>query len=133
MKFLLLPIVTCSFFQLRAQYYYNDIVGTLETNRQMNTYLSNKVKMVSATGYDPAGVKATDYSEVQEIKENGRALKISSVVNFNHSLYYNRFDAQNRLISITDSGSTVQNVTTYEYDNAGRISRVQNTTTDTAN
>lgn len=37
---------------LHAQYYYNDIIGTRETNRQMQTYLANKVRSVAATGYD---------------------------------------------------------------------------------
>ncbi len=133
MKFLLLSLGTCSFLTLHAQYYYNDIVNTLETNRQMKAFIGNKVRMVTASGYDQNAVKNNDYSEVQEIKENGRALKITSVNNGNYSSYYNRFDGLNRLISITDSSSAVQSVTTYRYDEAGRIIEVQNKVRDTAN
>jgi YD repeat-containing protein len=132
MKIFLLPVFLLCSFVLQAQYYYNDIVGTQESNRQMKTYLANKVKMMSATGYTPQGSKATDFAEVHEIKENGNALKISRNSDFNHSVFYQRFDAQGRLISITDSSVGIQSTTTYDYDDAGRIGLIQNTIKDTA-
>jgi YD repeat-containing protein len=132
MKILLLPLSLFCSFALQAQYYYNDIIGTQETNRQMKTFLANKVKMVSAAGYTPQGSKATDFAEVQEVKENGTALKVTTNADLNHTVFYNRFDAQNRLISITDSSLGIQSTTTYEYDASGRITRVQNTIKDTA-
>jgi YD repeat-containing protein len=133
MKFLLLPSFMLLFLSATGQYYYNDIVGTLETNQQMKSFTANKVKMVSSAGYDANGVKATDYAEVSEVKENGRALKISSRNNNNYTAYYNRFDEQGRLISITDSSTAVQSVTSYYYDAVGRIIKVQNVVKDSAN
>ena len=132
MKILLLPIALFCSFALRAQYYYNDIIGTQETNRQMQTYLANKVKMVTATGYTPQGAKATDFAEVQEIMENGKTLKISRNTELTHSSFYNRFDAQNRLISIIDTSLGIQNITSYEYDAGGKIIAIQNTVKDPA-
>ncbi|MEO7924156.1 MAG: RHS repeat domain-containing protein [Chitinophagaceae bacterium] len=132
MKFLLPAALLLSSIG-RAQYYYNDIVGTVETTRQMKTYLDNKVRTVSASGYDQRNVKSTDFTEFLEVKENGRALKITSHTNANHTVFYNRFDGQGRLVSITDSSTAVQSVTSYEYDAAGRISRVINTLKDSAN
>ncbi len=133
MKILLLPVLFVGSLSVQAQYYYNDIVGTLETNRQMQTYLANKVKTVSAAGYTPQGSKATDFSEIQEIMENGKALKIITIANLNRTVYYNRFDAQNRLISITDSVLGVESITRYEYDKDGRIISVQNSVKDPEN
>ncbi len=131
MKFLLpaLLLVTSS---LRAQYYYNDIIGTEETNRQMKTYLENKVRSVSASGYDQRGTKATDFSEVQEVKENGMALRVSSVTNMNRTVIYSRFDAKGRVISMIDSSTAIESITTYEYDANGRIARIKNTVKDSA-
>lgn len=131
LQFLLFSLIISAC--LRAQYYYNDIVGTMENNRQMQTYLVNKVKMVSAAGYTPQGSKATDFSETQEIMENGKALKITTIANLNRTVYYNRFDAQNRLISITDSVLGVESITSYEYDKDGRIISVQNSVKDPEN
>ena len=118
---------------LHAQYYYNDIIGTRETNRQMQTYLANKVRSVAATGYDQRGMKASDYSELHEIKENGKALRASSIINLNKSVIYSRFDDKGRVISMTDSTGGIASTTTYTYDEAGRLSLVRNSIRDTAN
>jgi len=133
MKSLLLITLLCFSLSLHSQYYYNDIVGTMETSKQMQTFVSNKVRMVVATGFDHNGVKATDFSEVQEIKENGKALKFSSRTNNNYGSYYSRFDPTGKLLSISDSSTAVQSVTSYWYDAAGRITKVENTIRDTAN
>lgn len=117
---------------LHAQYYYNDIIGTQETNRQMKAYVSNKIRTMSATGSDRNGTRATDFSEFHEVRENGRALKATSIVNLNRSIIYSRFDEQGRVISVADSSTEITSVTTYEYNAAGRITRVQNTVKDSS-
>ena len=133
MKTILLPFFILCSFAIQAQYYYNDIIGTLETNRQMKIYLNNKVRTVSATGYDQRGAKATDFSEYQEVKENGMALKASSITNMNKTVIYSKFDALARVIRMTDSSTVIVSVTTYEYDAGGKITKVQNSTKDSAN
>lgn len=133
MKTAFLLLVVFINFSLQAQYYYNDIIGTQETNRQMQTYVASKVAMVSAEGYTPKGTKATDFTEVQEVKENGRSLRITTVANFNRSVHHNRFDEKIRLISITDSSLGIQNITTYDYDINGKIIAVQNSVNDPDN
>lgn len=133
MKTLLLPFIIFCSLSLQAQYYYNDIIGTQETNNLMKNYTANKVKTVSATGYDNRGVKATDFSELQEVKENGRLLRSSTINNFNKTTTYSRFDEKGRVTSITDSSAQIQGTTTYVYDENNRISMVQNTVKDSAN
>lgn len=116
-----------------AQYYYNDIIGTAVINNQMKNYNANKVKMVTATGIDQNGMKATNFSEVQEVKDNGKTLKVSSLNNAQITAYYNRFDDQGRLINTVDSSSSIMNIISYEYDNANRIKIIKNITKDSAN
>lgn len=70
---------------------------------------------------------------MQEVRENGTVLKTSTRNNTQVSVYYNRFDAQGRLISITDSSAGLINVITYQYDAEDRIKLIQNTTADAAN
>ncbi len=132
MKILLLPVTLLTSLALQAQYYYNDIIGTLEINNLMKSYVANKVKTVSATGYDNRGVKATDFSEFQEVKENGRVLKNSSINNFNKTVVYSRFDEKGRVINITDSSTAIQSSTTYTYDATGRVSQILNVVKDSA-
>lgn len=119
--------------QLPAQYYFNDIVGTAETNRLMASYQQNKVRTVSATGYDARGAKATDYTEVQEVKDNGSVLKVSTISNFNKTIVYSTFDDKKRIIRSADSSSAISSITTYDYDANGRVIKVENVTRDSAN
>jgi antitoxin component YwqK of YwqJK toxin-antitoxin module len=133
MKFLLVPLLLISSLSLHAQYYYDDIVGTQETNRLMQTYLGQKVRMVTATGYDNKGVKATDFTEVQEIKENGRLLRVSAIRNFIKTVTLSRFDELGRVISIIDSAADIQGITNYSYDTAGRVLKVENKVLDSTN
>jgi hypothetical protein len=126
MKALLLPLFFLLSSALHAQYYYNDIVGTEETNQQMALYKAIKVRTVSATGFDRNGVKATDFSEYRETKENWKALRVSTINNFNKTVIYSRFDEKSRVISMTDSSSDIVSTTTYQYDDNGRVSKVQN-------
>lgn len=133
MKAILLPLLFLYSFAVQAQYYYKDIIGTQEINRQMKSYQLNKVKTVSVSGFDQRGSKATDFSEFHEVKENGTALKSTTFNNFNKTLTYSRFDNQGRIIIMTDSSTAVVSVTTYQYDANGRISRIQNSNRDSAN
>ena len=133
MKILYLALATLSFSPLKAQYYFNDMLGTQEANRLIRSFNENKVRMVNATGFDENGVKASDFAEVQEVKENGRALKYSSRSGANFTTYYSRFDATGRLASIMDSSSSIRSLTAYEYDAQGRIQRVTHTVKDSAN
>jgi hypothetical protein len=133
MKNILLSLSLLLTFSLHSQYYYNDIIGTQETNRMMKAYTENKVRTVSASGTDQRGIKATDFSEYHEVRENGRALKSTSIMNLNRTVMYSRFDESGRVISMTDSSSSVLSITTYEYDAAGKIILVKNTLKDSAN
>ena len=133
MKNVILPLCFLISISLPAQYFFNDITGSKETDRQMQTYEVNKVKTVSATGYNKQGVKETAFSEFHEVKENGVALKISSISNLNKNIIYTRFNNRGRVISSTDSSSGIQSTTNYDYDAAGKITRIQNTVKDPAN
>lgn len=133
MKILHLVLAIILFSPSRAQYYFNDILGTQETNRLMRSLNDNKVRMVSATGFDENGVRANDFSEVQELRENGRALRYSSRSGSNFTTYYSRFDANGRLVSVTDSSSAIRTLTEYQYDAQGRIQKVTHTVKDSAN
>lgn len=128
--FLLLLIVIS--FSLKAQTYYQDIVSTNETNRLMKTYMDNKVLSVISTGYDPDGMKTNDFSEQQDILQNGAVLKTTTRNKLNVTILISRFDEQSRLISLADSTGYVKSSTNYTYDAAGKIVSIKNTTKDTS-
>ncbi|HRG91838.1 MAG TPA: RHS repeat protein [Chitinophagaceae bacterium] len=115
----------------RGQYYYNDIVSTLETNQQMQVWRNNKVRLITATGYDANGTRSTNFSEVREIKDNGSTLKVSTHNGGYLSVYYNRYDEKGRLTNSTDSSlNSIGSSTTYNYDAAGRITEIKTVLSD---
>ena len=122
------------FFQsLNAQYYYKDIISTNETNRQFQNLMANNVLTVTATGYDTKGIKDPDYSEVQQVIREMNALKTIT----NNSLsapgtLLQIFDNNNRLIRVSDSAADLVSITSYRYDNAGRIIEIKNTAIDSS-
>jgi YD repeat-containing protein len=133
MKALLLPLLLLVAAVSQSQYYYNDIVGTLDMNRLMKNYLAQKVRSVSAMGYDQRGARASNFTEFQEVRENGKALKISTITDMNKTVMYYRFDAETRVSTIEDSSTSITSITRYQYDAAGRITQITNSTKDTTN
>ena len=118
---------------VNAQYYFDDIIGVQETNRQMQNYVSNKVKSITGTGTDSKGTTENRYSEFYEIKNNGRSLKVTHITGMSKNVVYSHFDDNGRITSREDSSSTILNITSYAYDESGRIIKIQNTVKDQDN
>lgn len=133
MKIRLLLIGHILATSLHAQYYYDDIIGVQETNRQMQNYISNKVKSISGTGTDSKGTIENKYSEFYEIKNNGRSLKAAHITGMSKNVVYSHFDDNGRITSREDSSSSILNITSYTYDGSGRIIKIQNTVKDQDN
>ena len=115
-----------------AQYYYNDIIGSAETERLMTTYRENKVRMASATGLDANNVKATDFLEFHEVKDNGNTLKITNRTSTSHSVVHHRFNAEGKLVSTTDSSAAGIFTIQYSYAADGKIARIVNSSANDA-
>lgn len=125
MKNLLLIIFSMISLNLHAQYYYNDIVGTNETNNRMKIYQAQRVQSATGTGYDQFGNKSADFNEWQDVQGNGSILKVTTRNGQNVTRLYYEFDNNTRVISLRDSSSQVQTITNYTYDTKGNLIRVR--------
>lgn len=114
----------------KAQYYYNDIIDAGYLNERMGNYLVNKVVSVSATGFDPQGVKTTDFTELYEIDANNYTLKISTRNGQQVKKQYCQFDNRSRLLSLIDSSGDIKSTSTYKYNDAGQVISIKTTTDD---
>lgn len=126
MKNVLLILGILISFTGSAQHYYNDIAGAKELGERWKTLTSQKVRSITATGYDDRGAKTTDFNEWQEINAPARTLKITTrngrIVN--RQTY--QFDEEDRLVSITDSSGDIKSRTIYSYSNGRLVSVVTN-------
>lgn len=130
MKNILLVITLLVSVSLRAQYYYNDIIGTQEINKRMKTYIVAKVQSVTATGYDAQGIKTTDFNEWQEVQANGTILKITNRNGQIVTRQYYQFDNNTRLMNTRDSSTDIRSITEYTYDNNGNLATIKMITKD---
>jgi YD repeat-containing protein len=130
MKNAFLTIALLSQITVFCQYYYNDITDARVISERMRNYINQKVKTITATGYDARGAKTTDFNEWQEINTEKKILKISTRNAQEVTRQYYQFDDQYRLTGITDSSGYVKSTTTYSYDNNGNIILVKTSIKD---
>ena len=130
MKNILLSFTLLVSVTLNAQYYYNDIIGTQEIAGKMKTYVTAKVRSVTAAGYDPQGKKTSDFNEWQDVQANGTILKVTTRNGQTVTRTYYQFDDKARLINARDSSTDEQSITTYLYDAADNLINIKTTSKD---
>jgi hypothetical protein len=117
MKNILSTVITLIIaFSSKAQYYYKDIIGVDDINQTIRLYKDNKVKSVTATGFDAEGRRSSEFSENRKFSAPGNLLLISTRNNVVDATSYYRFDKNGLLTSVSDTINAVSTVTTYSYN-----------------
>lgn len=117
---------------LKAQHYYHDIMGIRETNAQMERMVRTGIRSISATGFDQDNRPQAGYTESQTIDPVRHSWVTRRQQGDLATWETLQFDAGNRLIWSVDSTATTINRTSYQYDEGGRITRIENMASDTA-
>jgi hypothetical protein len=115
---------------LHGQYYYKDIIGTRQINQTIKLYLDNKVLSAEATGFDGDGEKNSDFSETHSLFPDFKLLKIATRNKSVITNEYYRFDANNLLINLSDTSSSIISTTTYTYDEKNNPVLIKNRVAD---
>ena len=130
MKNILLPVALMLHLTVFSQYYYTDLVDARLINDRMKNLTAQKVKLITATGYDAAGAKTSDFSERQEVDGEKKSINITSRNGQQVNRQYYQFDNDYRLTSVTDSSDGIKTVTSYAYDNSGNITSIKTAVKD---
>ena len=130
MKNILLPVALMLHLTVFSQYYYTDLVDARLINDRMKNLIAQKVKLITATGYDAAGAKTSDFSERQEVDGEKKSINITSRNGQQVNRQYYQFDNDYRLTSVTDSSDGIKTVTSYAYDNSGNITSIKTAVKD---
>ncbi|MGZ5192200.1 MAG: DUF1398 family protein, partial [Flavisolibacter sp.] len=130
MKYILLPVALVLQITSFCQYYYNDITAARAIGETMKNYIGQKVKNITATGYDSRATKTTDYNEWQEIDAEKKLLKIITRNGQQSTRQYYQFDEQLKLAGITDSSGDIKSKTVYNYDKNNNIVFIETNTKD---
>jgi hypothetical protein len=115
-----------------AQYYYKDIIGTAETNHQLQLYSANNVKSVSLKSFEADGSISDNFQVDQLIDKPGKMLKtVSRSGVTDESTLVSFFDENNRVIKTLDTSGTSFNATVYTYNSAGKLISLKSFSGDT--
>jgi YD repeat-containing protein len=130
MKNVFLAIAIFSHACCYCQYYYNDMEDAKAISARMKNYIDQKVKTISAAGYDARGAKTPDFNEWQEVNGEKRILRISARNGQQVTRQYYQFDEQYKLTTITDSSAYIKSTTQYNYNARGELSSIKTSAWD---
>lgn len=115
-----------------GQYYYNDILGTQQSNTQYQLLRSNKVKKVIATSFEEDHSVTAGFLLEQELSLDGKKLITHSTNISGKTMETTSFYEAGKLKLTQSYSNGIENKMEYGYDEKGRIQSFTLTTTDTA-
>src|SRR5688572_16275683 len=113
MKTILFVILSLFVTVVQGQHYYNDIKTARILSDRMKSYVSNKVSLITATGYDENGTKSRDFNEWHYVQADKYILRIVTRNGQEIARQRNQFDANFRLLSINDTARQMRSSTVY--------------------
>ena len=117
---LFILLLACSWESAVSQYYYKDILGSLETCAKELHYRQNKVHQVIVHSYAPDGTEDTDFVCNQTLNRDfSRMETVTSAPATGNSLLTSYYDDSSRLIRTVDSNASAVTTTEYVYTSSG--------------
>jgi YD repeat-containing protein len=117
-----------------AQYYYKDIIATRQNIAQWQAYKAARVKSVRLGSFEADGQPTEGFLIDQAVSSDYSGMTTHSKTNgATETWTFATYSPQGLLTGITDTSDTYQSVSTYQYDDRGRLLSITNTSTETDN
>ena len=124
-------LVLCG--SVQAQYLYKDLVVTRQNNARFQLYQENHVKSVALNSLEANGQPTEGFLGEQEVSgDYSRLVTHTRTAGSTDSWLISQY-SKGRMTRNTDTSDTYQSVTDYQYDTAGHIMSITNTSTETDN
>lgn len=132
MKFFLsvFTLFCCFSFQAKSQYYYNDIVASQVAQKQYMALKNNHVTKVTATSYENTNQPVSDFMLEQTITPDAKTITINASYPSSGNTVTTTQYENDRPIKTYDSSANVVTITTYTYNENGRIKSITTQTDD---
>lgn len=127
----ILLIGLLSHTSLFAQYYYNDIIATENTNQYQKLLKQNKIRSIKIINKDIDGSVVEDFLVEQMINADASVITTSSQTSKGNKSVLKSFFTNNTIAKTTNEGDGVSNTTFYTYDEKGKIQYIESFTKDT--
>lgn len=109
-------------FSLKAQYFYNDIYRTEQTNQEYQQYQKKGIHHISIKSFDAHRTINKGFSCEKELSDDfQRSVMRSSSYHTGYSVLISFFDEQGRVIRTLDSTRMSVNKTGFYYNSEGHI------------
>ena len=117
----------------KAQYYYQDILGTKETADLIKKYRNNKVSRVLLNSYNAENTKSDDFYVEQVFSMSNQMLKTTTRSGVtNESVLISYTNENGNVIKTIDSSQAITTTSMYNYNAEGFLQSVTSSSTDTA-
>lgn len=118
----------------QAQYYYKDLVVTKQTAGQWQQYKDNKIKTVKLQSFESDGQPSEGFVCDQEVTGDfSRITTHTRSVGTTDSWILATYSPAGLPVKIEDTSDTYRSFSEYQYDPAGHITMITNTSLETDN
>lgn len=126
MKKILLVLALTGFHQLvHAQYYYKDLLTTAQTNELYARISKEGVKKITLSSFDGNSSETAGFTGEQQVDNRRKTITtITRTAVMGDSFFEAVYNDQAQLISTRDSAQNARSVTTYSYDQEGRLTEI---------
>jgi len=126
--FLFLLITNCSF--VNGQYYYSDLMGLQQTQKNYEILRKNRIKVISGTGTAAEGV--VKIHTLTEVPTDGKRIVKSISENSRTKELVNQLYEMGRLKKIIINNPGVETTIEYQYNEKGLLSSLASTVKDSS-
>lgn len=120
-KLFSISLVLMACLQAGAQYYYLDIIGTAQTNKQYKLIKENRLQKISATSFEGNNQPSADFVLEQTVGYNGQQITTRSASVNSGEAYFISSYQNDRLDKTVDSSNSAINTVLYAYNTDGNL------------
>lgn len=131
MKLVCLFFFACSFNQVFAQYYFNEIVAQQQSAEQYKLMRLNKIKKINAISYNANNEVIPNFEVEQELSTDGKKLMTTTTINKRKQVITNTY-VNSLLSNSVQDNSKIIVTTTYTYYQDQQIKTITTSSIDTA-
>lgn len=133
MKALLLVAIASISLSAKAQYYYKDIIGTMESSEMMRNYIKSRVHRVLVTSFNGDNQKDSAFYVEQEYAPDTRSLRtVTRSGMTSESLLTSFVDEKGNVTLTVDSSDIVVSRTEYRYNSSGQLQSLTSRVVDSS-
>jgi hypothetical protein len=129
-RLFILSILICFCFVSEAQYYFNDLLASQQTNQQYQLLKKNRIKKVVATSFENDNEMNAAFKIEQQINNDASRIVTNSTYEGSGNGFSASYYQNNRLEKNEDSSNNVFTTTIYSYNADNTIKNISSTTRD---